>query len=164
MREKIVRDPVVRDHIVYVDEKSGVLEKLLDGSKRMLIRDGHDHKPPYRDVRAGDDIYFIPNNASDKVRAMARVKEVLDTEKLSLTDSQALLHKHKAALQLNDAQLWEWAGLECAVLVAVENVQPVSPFQIDRSHFGHFDDWLVVDSIDAIRQKPSIKAISTGTP
>lgn len=143
----------MRDHIVYISEKSDVLAKLLDGSKQMLIRDGHDHKPPYRDVRPGDNLYFVPNNASGKVQAKAVVKRVMDTDQKSLTDSHTIIYEHQAALQLNDAQIWEWAGLECAVLVEVANVQSVTPFKINRSGFGHFDDWLAVDSIDMVRCK-----------
>lgn len=140
----------MRGHIVYIDQKGDTLEKLLDGSKRMLIYDGEAHKPPYQDVKVGDTIYFIPSNASDKVHATARVKLLFNTEKLSITESQLLLHSYQAALQLNDAEIWEWAGLDCAVVVEVEDVQSVTPFPIMRSDLGHFDTWRVLDSADLL--------------
>ncbi|MFN8443564.1 MAG: hypothetical protein U0175_22490 [Caldilineaceae bacterium] len=141
----------MRGHIVYIDEKTDTLAKLLDGSKRMLIYDGEAHKPPYRDVKVGDTIYFIPNNASDKVHATARVRYIFNTEKLSITESQLLLHSYQDALQLNDAEIWEWAGLDCAVVVEVEEVQAVTPFPIKRSDLGHFDNWFVLDSAELLK-------------
>ena len=135
----------MRGHIVYVDQKLGTLAKLLDGSQRMLIYNGEDHKPPYRGVEVGDKIYFIPGNASDKVAAMAEVQYLFNTEHLSITEAQLLLHSYQSALQLNDAEIWEWAGRDCAVVVEVKNVHAVTPFAVDRQAFSHFDTWSVMN-------------------
>jgi hypothetical protein len=38
-----------------------------------------------------------------------------------------------------------WSGKRYLVLIEVENVTAVEPFEIDRSQYGNMDDWLPVD-------------------
>ena len=50
------------DHVVYVDTKSKELEKLLDGTKSMIISGATGRKLPYGKVFANDeDINSVRN-------------------------------------------------------------------------------------------------------
>lgn len=46
-------------HLVYCDDKEKVLEKILDGSKTMIIRGAAGRKIPHSRVFEGEKIYFI---------------------------------------------------------------------------------------------------------
>ena len=37
------------------------------------------------------------------------------------------------------------------VLIAVKEVEPVTPFPIDKSDYGNMDDWLRVEKIDNVK-------------
>jgi hypothetical protein len=52
------------DHVVYLDAKAKEFTKLLDGTKKMIIRGATGRKIPYERVNYGDVLYFIENNAS----------------------------------------------------------------------------------------------------
>lgn len=139
------------DHVVYVDAKSKELEKLIDGNKTMIIRGAAGRKLPYGRVNAEDILYFINNNGEGKIKASAIVKEVYNSEKMSKDESIALVEKNQSKLQLTDKQFKRWAGKRYIVLVEVENIQKVNPFEIDKSDFGNMDDWLPVEDISRIR-------------
>lgn len=139
------------DHVVYVDAKSKELEKLIDGNKTMIIRGAAGRKLPYGRVNAEDILYFINNNGEGKIKASAIVKEVYNSEKMSKDKSIALVEKNQSKLQLSDKQFKRWAGKRYIVLVEVENIQKVNPFEIDKSDFGNMDDWLPVEDISRIR-------------
>lgn len=139
------------DHVVYVDARSKELEKLIDGNKTMIIRGATGRKLPYGRVKAEDILYFINNNGEGKIKASAIVKEVYNSEKMSKDKSIALVEKNQSKLQLSDKQFKRWAGKRYIVLVEVENIQKVNPFEIDKSDFGNMDDWLPVEDISRIR-------------
>ena len=46
-------------HLVYCDDKEKVLEKILDGSKTMIIRAAAGRKIPHSRVFAGEQLYFM---------------------------------------------------------------------------------------------------------
>ncbi|HEX3031499.1 MAG TPA: hypothetical protein VHS59_04560 [Bacillota bacterium] len=57
------------DHVVYVDAKAKEMDRLLDGSKTMIIRGAAGRKLPYGMVKPGDTLYFINNNGEGLVKA-----------------------------------------------------------------------------------------------
>lgn len=46
-------------HLVYCDDKEKVLEKILDGTKTMIIRAATGRKIPHSRVFAGETLYFM---------------------------------------------------------------------------------------------------------
>lgn len=139
------------DHVVYVDAKEKDLERLLDGSKRMIIRGAAGRKLPYGLVTAGDRLFLVRNNGEGQARAEALVSWVLNSEKLSEDESAQLVEAYQGELQLTAAQVKRWAGKRYLVLIRVEVVTAVEPFGIDRSAYGNMDDWLPVGQIDQVR-------------
>ncbi|MBD3317427.1 MAG: hypothetical protein GF344_16685 [Chitinivibrionales bacterium] len=140
------------DHVVYLDAKANELENLLNGDKTMIIRGATGRKLPYGRVDAGDALYFINNNGEGKVKARATVASVFNSDKMSKEDSCRLVEKHQDGLQLTDKQFKKWAGKRYVVLIEVTDVEDVHPFEIDKSNFGNMDDWLPVESIDAVKR------------
>lgn len=139
------------DHIVYVDAKEKELEKLLSGEKKMIVRGAAGRKLPYGRVNAGDQLYFMRNNAEGLVQACAAVMRVFLFGPLATEESQQVLEQHQDQLQLTPAQLKRWAGKRYLVLVELDPVQPLAPFAIDRSAYGTMDDWLPVGQIDSVK-------------
>jgi len=37
-------------------------------------------------------------------------------------------------------------------LIEVAEVKPVTPFALDKSHFGNMDDWLPVEKIESVKR------------
>ncbi len=89
------------DHVAYLDAKAKELQKLLQEGKSMIIRGATGRKMPYGRVEPGDRLYFIENDGSGLVKAKAEVVSVLNSEKLSKEESEALVESNQAQLQLN---------------------------------------------------------------
>jgi hypothetical protein len=139
------------DHVVYVNAKTKELEKLLEGKKTMIIRGAAGRKLPHGRVSKGDTLYFTRNNAEGVVRARAVVCSVFSSEKLSEDESRSLVDDNQDKLQLEPSELERWAGKRFLVLINIEDVREVTPFQVDKSKFGNMDDWLPVENIDQYR-------------
>jgi hypothetical protein len=139
------------DHVVYVDTKSGELEKLLSGEKTMIIRGATGRKLPYGRVFAGDRLYFIENDGSGQVKAQAEVVSVFNSDKMDQGESTALVEKNQTKLLLTPTQYTRWAGKRYLVLIEVSGLELLEPFQIDKSDYGNMDDWLPVGEIDLVK-------------
>jgi hypothetical protein len=139
------------DHVVYVDAKAKEMEKLLEGSKQMVLRGAAGRKLPYGKVNRGDTLYLIRNNGEGIVQAIARVRSVVNSEQLTPEASNTLIENHQDRLQFTEQQMKRWSGKRYLVLIEVENVTAVEPFAIDRSQYGNMDDWLPVENIETVK-------------
>lgn len=139
------------DHVVYTDFKAGEMKMLLCGIKKMIIRGAAGRKIPYGRVNIGDRLFFINNNAELCVKAKAIVKNVINSDKLTETESRSFIEKYQELLHLTDAQNARWGGKRYMVLIEVDDVCTVNPFTIDKSSYGNMDDWLPVDNIESVK-------------
>jgi hypothetical protein len=139
------------DHVVYLDAKAKEMESLLSEKKTMIIRGAAGRKMPYGRVDSGDMLYFINNNAEGVVKARAKVKRVINSDKMTKEESVALVEEHQDKVRLTAKQFKRWAGKRYIVLIEVEEVEQLAPFPIDKSEYSNMDDWLPVDDIQSVR-------------
>lgn len=137
------------DHLVYLDIKAKELEKLFDGSKTMLIRSSMGKKRPYGVIESGDRLFLV-NNYKGVVKAIADVKEVFCSDKLTEEESIDLIRDNQEKLQLTDTQAEKWAGKRYVILIEIESIRYIVPFAVDDSVRGMVDDWIVVKDIDQV--------------
>jgi hypothetical protein len=138
------------DHVVYVDARTNELDKLLDRSKKMIIRGAAGRKLPYGRVNKDDVLYFINNDGSGLIKAKGVVESVYNSDKMSKEESIKLVKRNQDKLKLSENQFKRWVGKRYIVLIEVKNVEPVSPFKIDRSNLGNMDDWLFIQDINRV--------------
>lgn len=136
------------EHLVYCDTKAKVLEKILNGTKTMIIRGAAGRKLPYGRVFEGETLYFIENNGSGIIKAKAIVESVFNSEKMTEEESKNLVAKNQDILNLTDIQIKRWAGKKFICLVAIKNVTATEPLKLARQ--SNMDDWITVDKITAI--------------
>lgn len=139
------------DHVVYTDFRAGEMALLLSGNKKMIIRGATGRKLPYGRVSRGDLLYFINNNAESLVRAKGIVMNVINSEKMTESESRDFITSHQEMLLLTDAQLARWSGKRYIVLIEVSDVTETAPFGIDKSGYGNMDDWLPVGDIESVK-------------
>lgn len=141
------------DHVVYLDSAAKEMEKLLAGTKSMVIRGAAGRKMPYGRVHTGDVLYFMNNNAEGLIKAKGIVTNVLNSDKLTTEESVKLVEDHHSSLQLTEKQLKRWSGKRYLVLVEVAEIKEVTPFAIDKSDYGNMDDWLPVEQVENVLLK-----------
>ena len=137
-------------HLVYCDNagKKGekVLDKILAGTKTMIVRGAAGRKIPHSRVFEGERLYFI-EKGSGVVTTTAIVKEVQNFVKLSDEEISETLSDNQSKLNLSDKQKARWHK-KCLCLVEFENAEKISPLAFE--HQGNMDDWLILEKIEDV--------------
>lgn len=137
-------------HLVYCDNagKKGekVLDKILAGTKTMIVRGAAGRKIPHSRVFEGERLYFIEKGSAE-VKTTAIVKEVQNFVKLSDEEITKILEDNQSKLNLSDKQKVRWHK-KCLCLVEFENVKEISPLAFE--HQENMDDWLILEKIEDV--------------
>ncbi|HBF7283000.1 TPA: hypothetical protein OUK91_000876 [Clostridioides difficile] len=137
-------------HLVYCDNagKKGekVLDKILAGTKTMVIRGAAGRKIPHSRVFEDELLYFMEKGTA-KISAKATVKKVENYVKLTEDEISKILNENQSKLNLSEKQKVRWHK-KCLCLVEFENVEEITPLDFD--HQGNMDDWLIVEKIEDV--------------
>ncbi|NLM60099.1 MAG: hypothetical protein GX194_13485 [Clostridium sp.] len=133
-------------HLVYCDDKEKVLEKILDGSKTMIIRAAAGRKIPHSRVFVGEQLYFMKKGTA-KISATATVKSVQNYVKLSDEEITKVLTDNQEKLNLSKRQQERWHK-KCICLVEFENVREIEPLDFERQ--SNMDDWLILEKTEDV--------------
>lgn len=143
-------------HLVYCDNagKKGekVLDKILAGTKTMIVRGAAGRKIPHSRVFSGERLYFM-EKGSARITATALVKDVQNLVKLSDEEITKTLADNQNKLNLSDKQKVRWHK-KCLCLVEFENVEEIDPLAFE--HQGNMDDWLILEKIEDVIAGTSI--------
>ena len=135
-------------HLVYCDNagKKGVrvLDKIIAGTKTMVVRGAAGRKIPHSRVFEGERLYFI-EKGSASITATAIVKSVQNYVKLSEEEITRILSENSGKLNLSDKQMVRWHK-KCLCLVEFENVEEIAPIAFE--HQSNMDDWLILKRIE----------------
>ncbi|MGL5084463.1 MAG: hypothetical protein ACRC68_01860 [Clostridium sp.] len=133
-------------HLVYCDDKSKELAKIIEGSKTMLIRAAAGRKIPHSRVFKDEVIYFM-EKGSKKITAKAIVTEVQNYVKLSDEEITKNIEDNNDKLKLNEKQKQRWHK-KCLCLVEFSKVKEINSIEFD--HQSNMDDWLIIDKIEDV--------------
>lgn len=133
-------------HLVYCDDKEKVLEKIMAGTKTMVVRGATGRKIPHSRVHEGETLYFM-KKGTHKITATAIVESVQNFVKLNDAEIVATLEKNQSRLNLTDKQKERWHK-KCLILVGFRDTQPITP--LDFEHQSNMDDWLILEKIDDV--------------
>ncbi len=133
-------------HLVYCDDKEKVLEKILEGSKTMIIRAAAGRKIPHSRVFEGEKLYLM-KKGTGKIAAEAMVKSVQNYVKLSEDEINETLDKNQHKLNLSKKQKDRWHK-KCMCLIEFSDVKEIEPLEFD--HQGNMDDWLIIEKIEDV--------------
>lgn len=139
-------------HLVYCDDKEKVLDKILDGTKTMIIRAAAGRKIPHSRVFEGETLYFM-KKGSGNISAMATVKSVQNYIKLSEDEICNILTQNQDKLNLSKKQQERWHK-KCMCLVEFADVKEIEVLPFDRQN--NMDDWLIVEKIEDVLVGTSI--------
>ena len=143
-------------HLVYCDNtgKKGekVLDKILSGTKTMVVRGAAGRKIPHSRVFEGEQLYFM-EKGSALITATAIVKAVQNYVKLSDEEITKVLSDNQNKLSLSEKQKAHWHK-KCLCLVEFENVEEITPLAFE--HQSNMDDWLILEKIEDVVAGTSI--------
>lgn len=138
-------------HLVYCDNagKKGerVLDKILSGTKTMVVRGASGRKIPHSRVFEGERLYFM-EKGSAKISAVARVKSVQNYVKLDDEQIEKILSSNQDKLNLTEKQKERWHK-KCLCLVEFDGVEKIEP-PLEFDHQNNMDDWLIIEKIEDV--------------
>ncbi|NDW19204.1 hypothetical protein D0T53_09795 [Dysgonomonas sp. 216] len=134
-------------HLVYCDDKAKVLDRILDGSKTMVVRGAAGRKIPHSRVSEGETLYFM-QKGSKKISAKAIVTNVENYAKLSDDEIISVLERNQSKLNLTDKQKDRWHK-KCLILVEFSDVEKIEP-SLNFDHQNNMDDWLIIEKIEDV--------------
>ncbi|MFR2534516.1 MAG: hypothetical protein ACLTEH_01600 [Clostridia bacterium] len=133
-------------HLVYCDNKSKELSKILDGTKTMIIRGAAGRKIPHSRVFENETLYFM-EKGTKKITAKAIVTNVQNFIKLTDEEITKIIENNNDKLLLTDVQKERWHK-KCLCLVEFHKVESIKPLDFD--HQGNMDDWLIIEKIEDV--------------
>jgi hypothetical protein len=133
-------------HLVYCDDKEKVLEKILEGTKTMVVRGAAGRKIPHSRVFEGETLYFM-KKGSGKISAKATVRNVQNYVKLSDDEIFKILAENQGKLNLSDKQKERWHK-KCLCLVEFSDATEIAPLSFE--HQSNMDDWLIIEKIEDV--------------
>ena len=137
-------------HLVYCDnvgkEGEKVLDKILNGTKTMVIRGAAGRKIPHSCVFENETLYFMQKGTA-LITAKAIVTKVQNYVKLSDEEIDTILADNQSQLNLSEKQKKRWHK-KCLCLVSFAHVEAIAPLAFD--HQGNMDDWLIIDKIEDV--------------
>lgn len=138
-------------HLVYCDNtgKKGehVLDKILSGTKTMVVRGAAGRKIPHSRVFEGEMLYFMEKGTA-LIAAKAVVKSVQNYVKLTEEEIVKTFDVHQDKLNLTDKQRTRWHK-KCLCLVEFKQVEAIEP-ALAFDHQGNMDDWLIIEKIEDV--------------
>ena len=148
------------DHVAILRKASfgdHILADLIAGRKTIESRWYVNKVAPWDKIFQGDIIYFKESGCP--VFARSYVSKVLQYDNLNPEKTKEIITKYgkHIAPNLPEKEFFVWAqnhsNKNYCVLMFLENVTKIPPFDINKKGFGSASAWLVVENIDRVKIK-----------
>lgn len=128
-------------HLVYCDDKEKVLEKILAGTKTMIVRGAAGRKIPHSRVYEDETLYFM-KKGTKQISATATVRSVQNDVKLTDAEITKTLEANQSKLNVSDKQKERWHK-KCLCLIEFSDVKDIKSLAFE--HQANMDDWLILE-------------------
>ena len=143
-------------HIAIMKKSWGLTQKILTGEKTVESRWYKNRSKPWGQISAGDIIYF--KDSGEPVTVKAKVAKVLQFTSLTSQKTKEILAKYgRSDLGISGSILPEidsyFKNKKYCILVFLNDIQKIIPFEINKAGFGTMAAWLTVDDIEKVKKK-----------
>lgn len=147
---------MARMHIAIMRKSWGLAEKILSGEKTIESRWYKNKYRPWGNIGREDTVYFKDSGGPVKIKA--KVSKVLQFEGLTSSKVKELLRKYSKAngLGVGKGEIEKYYQVfkdkRYCILIFLKDVEPLEPFDIDKTGFGARASWLTVDGSDKVKK------------
>jgi ASC-1-like (ASCH) protein len=137
-------------HIAILDKKRKLLQRIISGEKTIESRWYKTKRMPWHAIAKGDTIYF--KDCGKPVTAKAKVKDVLFFDNLSREKVLSIIQKYGRAIGFRSLEYTDYyIGKNYCILMFLECVQEIKPFNIDKTGFGNACAWMTLKDVNKIK-------------
>ena len=138
------------NYLVFLDAGAGELEKILSGTKSMVVKEFDPARTGGQPVSPGDSLYFLRNKDECTLRVKATVVRGLFFTNTKDEDLSHTLKELQPELQLTEDQYNDWSAKGQVLLVEFGSAQKIGMIQVaphkltDRSGWIPFEDFSLI--------------------
>lgn len=140
------------NYLVFLDEQAGELEKILSGTKKMVVREFDPARPAVQPVRPGDSLYLLRGNEDDTLRVKATVERVLCLTNNLEHDLSQTLKELQPKLQLTEGQYNHWSAKQQVVLVEFTAAHKIGVVRVAPRNITDRSDWIAFEEFSLIAE------------
>jgi ASC-1-like (ASCH) protein len=138
------------DHIAILDKKRKLLDKIISKEKTIESRWYQTKRTPWNNIKEGDIIYF--KDSGELISVKATVQKVLFFDDLNKDKVLSILQKYGKQICSSTLEYHEYyVGKNYCILIFLENVEQLKPFDIDKTGFGNACAWITIKDINHIK-------------
>ena len=137
------------DHIAILDKKRKLLQKIISGEKTIESRWYQTKRTPWHNIKKEDIVYF--KDAGELITVKAKVKEVLFFDELNKDKVEKILQIYGREIAMETLEYTPYYDKKnYCILIFLEDVQEIEPFDIDKKGFGNACAWMTVKDVKKI--------------
>jgi hypothetical protein len=130
------------NHLVFLDTSAGELEKILSGTKTMVVKEFGPAQSADQAISPGDSLYFLRDRDEFALRVKAIVVRVLLFANRMDEDLTQPLKEMQSRLQLTEDQYNFWSSKGQVLLVEFESAQKIDAIQVAPEKIMDRSDWI----------------------
>ncbi len=136
------------NHLVFLDAEAGELEKILSGTKSMLVKESTPAACPA--VMPGDSLFFLRNRAECTLPVKATVVRVFSERNRPDDDLTHALKELQPRLQLTEDQYNYWSSKKQVLLVEFDDAHKISLIRVAREKVADRSAWIAFENFGQI--------------
>jgi hypothetical protein len=140
------------DHLVFLDTRAGELEKILSGTKTMLIKEFDPAHIPAHPAHPGDSLYFLRDREDYAVRVKATIVRVLYFSSSLDEDLSHTLKEWQPRLQLTEDQYNYWSARKQALLVEFGSAHKIGVIHVAPHKIADRSDWIAFEEFSLVAE------------
>ncbi len=139
------------NYLVFLDAQAGELEKILSGTKSMLVKEFDPARATGQPVCPGDSLYFLRSKES-ALRVKATVVRVRFYTNHMGEDLSHILKEMQPRLQLTEDQYNYWSAKQQALLIEFGSATKIGPVRVALNQSADRSDWIPFEGFDLITE------------
>jgi hypothetical protein len=140
------------NYLVFLDTGAGELEKILSGSKSMVLKEFDPAQTTGQPVCPGDSLYFLRNKDECNLRVKATVIRVLYFPNQMNDDVSHFLKEMQPRLQLTEDQYNQWTAKQQVLLVEFGSAQKIGLIHVAADKITDRSDWIAFETFHLISE------------
>jgi len=138
------------NHLVFLDAHAGELEKIVSGTKSMVLKELNPSRPAGQAIRRGDTLYFLRHRNDCTLRVRAAVVRVFHFSNQPGEDLSHFLKEMQTRLALTEDQYNYWSEKRAIFLVEFEAATKIPVIEISREKVKDRSDWIAFEEFSCI--------------
>jgi len=140
------------NHLVFLDTQAGELEKILSGTKSMVVKEFDPARSAGQAVSPGDSLYFLRDKDNHALRVKATVVRNLILTNDMDDDLSHTLKELQPRLQLTEDQYNYWSAKKQVLLVEFDCAHKIDMIQVASEKITDRSDWIAFEAFSLITE------------